>query len=308
MLSKSLREKIAKSKFSFDLNSKILLIRHGESIFNREIQQVEEIKEKRLFDERRNVVKFTNRLFDSDLTETGIIQSKKAAERLQHLNLKYVFVSPLLRTLNTCNNILTHIANLNRYNINYKSPKVIVHPYIYEKVEDNCDFFFDLKLKMNNFISYDWSLFESIQEQEFPFYYLKFCDTYVNEEGKLCQTPTDTVTHKVSALENYFCEKVSKGFEEKNYSFVEKFILDQLQKLDRHNAMMESSESTFQRNLIFNQFLNEYCGKITDNEKILTVGHSIFLKHLTLIDYKPDELQGDNFAYLKNCEIAGYYI
>jgi len=290
-------------RFSHDLKSRLLLIRHGESHFNRDLKLVNEMeKHHPSFHEKRFQVKFTEKYFDSELTETGLHQTKAAAEELRDVNIKYVFVSPLQRALNTCNNVLT---NLDRYNKNtrgYVKPKVIVHPYIFEKIEDNCDFFLDIPKKKVKFSNYDWTLFDELRN--FPLYYLQFCDNYINEEGKFCKTPSQMENFKIPPLSNYYLSKILRD----NIPF-EKLILHELQKLDKHDVWIESSQSTFERIKIFNKTLKEFSKKLKDDEKILAVGHSIFFKHQTLLNYDTDHFEdSNNFAYLKNCEIVSYYL
>jgi len=291
-----------KSKYSFDLKSNLLLIRHGESIFNKEIKHVEEIgKSDPFFHEKRFHVKFTERLIDSELTDVGVQQTKDAASILRDTNIKYVFVSPLRRALNTCNKVLENLEEINKHNKHYRKPKVIVHPYLFEKLEDNCDLFSDIPRKRIKFSTYDWSMFNDIQN--FPLYFLKFCDNYINEEGKFCKTPSELENLKVPPLSNYYLSRILKD----NQPFW-KFLLAEMLKLDKQGLWIESSESTFERNKIFNKTLHEYSRKLKGEEKILAVGHSIFFKHLTVPKYHHEELESGDFAYLKNCQISSYYL
>ena len=297
-----------KNKFSNDLNSNILLLRHGESLFNYEIFNLKEIHDdETLYQKKRMEVKFSERLIDSDLTELGIQQSKNCAETIKNFRIKYLFVSPLIRSLKTCSNLLSQLEILNRDNNNYIKPQVIIHPLIFEKLEDVCDFFStDLNAKKTMFHSYDWSLFDKIEN--LTFYYYKFCDNYLNEEGKICKTKTDTSTEKISINENFYCQKLKEYFGDCNNSEFEKKILCEIKRLDQFNTYIESSESAFERIKIFNKTLTEFSSKLLGNEKILTIGHSIFFKHMTLTDYKTEEFVNENYAYLKNCEIISYFV
>lgn len=299
--------KLRLSKFSSDLSSNILLIRHGESIFNCEYLKLKDIKDPKQHEEQRNYVKFTERLFDSDLTALGSKQAKVAGDTLTSMNIKYVFVSPVLRALKTCSKMLKQIEANNKDNSNYQRPNVIVHPFLYEKIEDNCDFFStDFTIKKSLFSSYDWSLVDEISTT--PYYYFRFCDNYVNESGELCKTNVDTEAIKINSNDNYYIHLFNKHYEEFNNRNIGGLFLQEIKKLDKFSTWIESSESTFERNKIFNKTLLEYSLKLKENEKILAVGHSIFFKHLTLIDYNLDAFNTENFSYLKNCEIVSYYL
>ena len=113
---------------------------------------------------------------------------------------------------------------------------------------------------------------------------------------------------KISLNDNYYCNINEKHLNDNNnYNFLKNLIIE-LQNLDKFDTFIESSESTFERIKIFNKTLIEHSTKLNENEKILTIGHSIFFKHLTLIEYNADEFEKENYAYLKNCEIVSYYI
>ena len=85
---------LKKSRFSKDLNSNILVMRHGESLFNIEFNKLKDIKDEKLYEEKRNDIRFSERLLDSDLTELGVEQCKNSAEILKNTAIKYIFVSP----------------------------------------------------------------------------------------------------------------------------------------------------------------------------------------------------------------------
>ena len=126
---------VKKSRFSKDLNSNILLMRHGESLFNIEFNKLKDIKDEKLYEEKRNDIRFSERLLDSDLTELGVEQCKNSAEILKNTAIKYIFVSPVLRALNTCSMLLCQLELLNRDQTYNEEPKVIVHLFLYERLE-----------------------------------------------------------------------------------------------------------------------------------------------------------------------------
>ena len=126
---------VKKSRFSKDLNSNILLMRHGESLFNIEFNKLKDIKDEKLYEEKRNDIRFSERLLDSDLTELVFEQCKNSAEILKNTAIKYIFVSPVLRALNTCSMLLCQLELLNRDQTYNEEPKVIVHLFLYERLE-----------------------------------------------------------------------------------------------------------------------------------------------------------------------------
>jgi len=284
-----------KSRFAYSFDPKILLVRHGESIFNKEMRNLQNLKNNNdLYLETKKHIKFTNRLFDSDLTETGHQQCSDVGEKLRNLKFKYAFVSPLRRALKTCSGILTGLNHV---------PKVIVCPYLFEKIEDNCDFMLDINNNMKLF-PYDWSHFQSIDL--LPIYYFISCDNYINEKGALCKTQAISHKDKINNLDNYYINTIIKNNYLNNKQKLKDFILKEITKLDNIDQYIESSNVTFERNKIFNEFLQAYISDLKDDEKILVVGHSIFFKHLTLLEYVEECFKTNNFAYLKNCEIVGY--
>ncbi len=295
------------SRFSHDFQSNILLIRHGESVFNYEIQNLDNFKDQEEYDDMRNYIKFTERHFDSDLTDKGVIQAQNAGELLKEMNFKFIFVSPMIRALKTCSILMSQIERLNRNNNDNLQPTVIVHPYIYEKMEDNCDFFpTDFTEKKKEFNKYDWSLIDNLKDQ--PFYIMKFWDNYVNEEGKVCKTNVETESRKITINHNFYCQMfLEEALKTNNFTFGNLFLRE-IQKLDKFDTWIESSESTFERNKILNNSLMEYSAQLKKTEKILVIGHSIFFKHLTLKNYNTEEFDSQNFAYLKNCEVISYYL
>ena len=298
---------LLKSRFSKDLKSNILLLRHGESRFNLENNKLNEIRDKTIYELTKKSVKFSEKLFDCDLTELGAKQSRNSAHLLRNINIKYIFVSPLRRALNTCLYFLDEMEIIKKDQINYNKPKIMVHPIIYERFEDNGDYFLtDFNHKKLKYSSYDWSLFDKIED--LPYYYLKFCDNFINEEGKLLKTNSETDLKKITVNDNYYCRLLKNQLDEGKKNDFGKIYLREIEKLDKLKTFIESSESIFNRNKILNNFLSEYSKKLSGNETILVIGHSIFFKYLTLLNYRTEEIQTGNFAYLNNCEVISYYI
>jgi hypothetical protein len=65
----------------------------------------------------------------------------------------------------TCQNVLKS-AGVN--------PHVIVHPLIFEKIEDSCDLLGDINSNMKAWNNYDWSLYKNIEHTNI--YQLNYCD------------------------------------------------------------------------------------------------------------------------------------
>ncbi len=72
------------------------------------------------------------RLADPALHKKGIAQAVKAQEKINKMNIKYVFVSPLRRTLETCKTVFATYPN--RSNVTFK-----VNPLVRELMGSPCD-------------------------------------------------------------------------------------------------------------------------------------------------------------------------
>ncbi len=101
----------------------ILFIRHGNTDYNT-LYAIEANKK---------ILKFQEIWIDTPLSQLGKSQSEKLAENLVDINIKYVFVSPMLRTIQTCMIALEKHKNRDKM-------ELYVHPLISETLSGTCDF------------------------------------------------------------------------------------------------------------------------------------------------------------------------
>jgi len=107
-----------------------MLIRHANSEANEAANQVlSEVKLTKygLPLERWLQVYGNDKYIDSQLTEQGIKQCEDASEHVNKIDFRYLFVSPLRRTLET-----TYYTFRNHPN--WKTMEIIVHPLLREKI------------------------------------------------------------------------------------------------------------------------------------------------------------------------------
>lgn len=277
-----IKSKLIKDKVCLNTRlSNIFIIRHAESHFN---HAIDDLKSRRHllnteeYNQLNMKIRFGSELCDCPLTHKGINQCSEAAYLLNGVNLKYVFVSPLLRTLTT----LEHLINgINKLGHKKFEGKVIVHPLIFEKLEDSCDIMPDIEKNMKNFSHFDWDLFRSIEH--LPAYQLNYCTGGYS-----------------------FLEVAKENYKNKNYYDHHNVILPEMLKMSLENKFIESSFTTFQRLSIFLKFLKKFIkeSKIPEDEGILIVGHSVLFKHLTSIQINEIDSFPINSYVLKNCELA----
>jgi len=259
----------------FKLKSELIILRHAESYFNIAIHDLEKkikFHDHCEFIRTKNRIRFSPDLLDCDITEKGLNQCIEAGQNIKfnNYNIKYVFVSPMKRCLMTCENVLKS-ANIN--------PQVIVHPMLFEKIEDSCDLIKDLKINMKCWNKYDWSLFYEID----AFYQLKYLDRDTLDYYKI----------PWNHLKNNICSDI---------------IINWMEILEKHNHFIESSTITYNRLSDFKKLLIPFLknNNLKNNEKILIIGHSVLFKHLTATHVSEDNHNPiSNEEVLKNCEYAG---
>jgi len=231
-------------------------------------------------------IRFSEELMDAEITDNGKLQCYEAGKNLKDkINLKYVIVSPLKRCLQTTDNLL---QSMSQNNAHFRKPEVIVHPLIFEKIEDSCDWLFDAKKNMAAFPHFNWSLFTSIEH--LPIYQFQYCDNTLPEK-----LPT-----------NYYQTSLDFYKKSKNY-YQTKILLSAMQELAHHNLYIESSKKTIKRLQILKEYINSLINEnehtFNPEEKILLVGHSILFKHLTSkyidgLTFEPSAKEN----VLNNCE------
>ena len=95
---------------------------------------------------------------DSELSTLGLEQVKLNRDLAQSLNVDTVLVSPLRRTLQTCEGL---------FRGHERKPRIIVYPWIAEICTSSCDISTYAGYPFQEFAHYDWRFM-----QQFKFYWL----------------------------------------------------------------------------------------------------------------------------------------
>lgn len=124
---------------------KFWYLRHGQTYYNVESSKWHEEGDP----EEGNSFQYTLDFADSALTETGINQALKAKDAILKLPIDVVYVSPMLRALQTCAHIFENCET---------RPKIIVNPLITEWIHVNHDAPMHPNNYKEQFSWFDWSL------------------------------------------------------------------------------------------------------------------------------------------------------
>jgi len=296
------------SNFKQNVSSKLILLRHGESIYQQRLKEV--VKEYHQlkssnpneFTRLVNKVRFNPDLCDPVLSEQGKTESYEAGEKLEMLNIKYVFVSPLMRALQSCDLLLKgYIDAIKKSGRSIKSPKVMVNPLLFEKIEDSCEIVPNIYRNMNSFKNFDWKEFKKLRQESLPIYMLHYCDTVLDKTSNTAQVSNDNPYFKL-------CFNLFK----KNLEYTHKdVILKAMEELSP--VFIESSFKTYDRLLEFKTFLKNFTkeNSMKNDDKILLVGHNALFKHLfsNMIyqeNFQPVETE-DNFLKLDYAQTASLF-
>jgi broad specificity phosphatase PhoE len=289
-----------KTKLTNNLNeTNLIIIRHAESMFNYELNKVRALKEDmniERWEKLRREVKFNDSLIDCGLTDKGIEQCLKAGEELSQFNFTKFIVSPLKRNLLTCYNLLHSISKSNNKFYRENKTEIIVNPYIYERIEDSCDFIKDIYKTMKEFsffdnnglkIPIDWK--QCLLDSHLPIYQLMYCDMVITEDLVMKRKE---LHYYQKELESY--KKYKKYTDFKDYLA----IMDKLE--EHHGYAIESNVMTMSRLVKFKEDL----GKFNKDEKILVVGHSELFRHL-LASNVDEGMNPVERTVIGNCEVVG---
>lgn len=299
---------------NFDINaSKILIIRHAESHFNAELKKIQSMKDDLNYDQLKKLVRFSKKLIDAPLTENGVIQCNKAASLISDVRVRYIFCSPVLRALQTIQNIFTQIKmNGSPHYIN--EINIHVNPLIFERIEDSCDLIENLSLNQQTFdriflsdkptdsISYNWDLMKYLNHKDL--FQIKHLDTIVKDNKVEVLDYNQVSPYYNISLQKYL--ETGKVYYD--------HILESMEELVPHNTKIESSQSVYFRLSKFLQFINDFLAEneLKENEKVLIIGHSVLFQHLYAQGVHHDTLEPlhdeTNSRILDNCEIAGLNI
>lgn len=342
-MNKSLIKNPLNSSVTNDIeNSKIILIRHAESEFNKILKTMQdktpnEIERKML---HKNLSSSKEHV-DCFITEKGRNQCQEAGRLLEKASIKYAFTSPLRRSLETCRLVLksklAEEKNLNADADNYaNSPsqknacyedieitskiKVIVHPYLFEKIEDSCDLIENINKNREDYKEFDWSLFDNnniINRNESLYYQANFCDRYspvfATEKDKFYNSEKFHNNY-LDEIKNLLLEKDLKKEKEIIDIYLNCLVKGIYRLFDYENdndKYVESSFKTIERLENIKKYLLEFIERNkldeeNNKEKIILFGHSIIFKHLTSKNLLEEDLSPPlEESKLKNCEFLG---
>ncbi len=204
---------------------------------------------------------------------------------MDKVEIEYVIVSPMRRALMTCEQTLSANGS--------SKPKVIVYPYIFEKIEDSCDLMKDVKKNMKDFSHYNWNYFETSNIKNN--YQLGSCDVWPHD----FEAKSLVVNQNGAAINDNNSISQEKQLD---------IVLKAMSKLGEEDKYIESSFNTLQRLGVFKNYINSFISQkeneLHENKKVLVIGHSILFKHLTapLIEEETHEPIEKNV--LKNCQLA----
>ena len=242
----------------------VWLIRHGYSIFNH-------IRETSMIDPNVHYDKFSEELIDPLLHPKGIEQCKNGQKDVNSRNITHVFVSPLIRTLQTTQLMFETHPNLGKI-------KFIVHPLLREILDNSNDIpNHTLKETRDKFsglekYKFDFSLFDKLEIPDL--YYL--LDLNNPERDNLIKTIKETKRDDVEVV-------------------LEAERADPSRKL-------ETSFNVQKRVDTFKEFLANY---IKDNvalgDDVAVVTHSLIISHAST---KERDSEGKPpYKKMNNCEV-----
>ena len=273
----------ANDLYSKDINGQILYIRHAESIYNTKGKNKS----------HDNQVRFDEVHMDSELSENGKLQANELGKKLDQLDFKYCFVSPLQRCLQTC------LISLDG-KIKEKGIKVFVHPLLTEFVSGIHDLSSSIKQKeeMTKDLV-DWIYFDKFDEEnnstskDQQFYYFNFVDNPKRADD------TNELMIQMKNESNY----------DNNKGNFKKF----LQNFWNLGGRPETFNHCFKRSNDFKKFLREFKQKLIlkEHEKILVFTHSLVIRLSTSdLARKIDHIENfPNDCYCpNNCEIISMLI
>lgn len=303
----------------------IILIRHIRSVFN----EVNRIALNNNDTEFVKSIRFNRSLIDSDILNQAQLEMEKA-NALKELNIRHIITSPLKRTLITCNE---SIKKIEQSKLTINPPIVEVHPLLYEKIEDSCDLirsleenekFFSVFNFRDKLFPVDWGKFNSMPYTLYDkrIYQLKNCRKLAIKNMNNANANNSYKTNYLGNSDNSNSFKLididkdyyynfgikSLNSKEVNIEDVFGFLLDEMKKLSEINECIEDYESTFERIRELYKYVKGIVSGLdqSKNEKILIVGHSVFLKYwctelICQETFKPKS----ETKKLGNCEIVG---
>ena len=252
----------------------IWLVRHGLSVFNYwsrtfghraaeygntgtverdpDYMYLQEIKDK-----------LDTKLADPALHKKGIAQAEKAQDKFNKMNVKYVFVSPLRRALETSR---TLFANYPRK----VQPIFEVNPEVRELMGSPCDVPVDTlqgeKPKYES-LGYDFGMLEKYDKKDLYFLYSM---NSPEREELFAKIERHKEKHYVQVIADLIKKKRREG--------------------DKGNRKIESFVNTRKRAVEFAEFLVNFIptSGLGEGDDIVIVTHSLFISYCTATYWTPD--------------------
>ena len=252
----------------------IWLIRHGLSVFNYwsrtyghraaeygNLGSTEKDPDYAYLQEIKD--KLDIHLADPSLHKKGLAQAIKAQASVNKMNVKYVFVSPLSRTLETCKNLFATYPD--KENVHF-----VVHPVVRELMGSPCDVPVDtLKDKRAEYeaLGYDFGMLDKFEKKDLFFLYS------MNSPER----------------EELF-EEIEKNQDKHYVQVIADVIKRKKNEAKKGNRKIESFVNARQRAVNFAEFLVNFIPSagLKEGEDIVIVTHSLFISYSTATYWTPD--------------------
>lgn len=254
--------------YESSMKGPVIYIRHARSTWNELLQKVTK-------KQAHCMVEF----IDAPLSETGEMQTVQLCKDLASSNIKYAFCSPMLRCLQTAKLAL-------KSQIEAKTVKIIVCPYLTEGVHGVHDYSFGLQKKKEDFNSdlcFDWSLFDKMFPQDQELFFLSYVDNVVDEE----------TTNIINQLKLGSSTQLLKQFVD-HYS--------------SHDTRPESLKHLRTRSKTFKKWLNKFLSDVNYSQEkdgnVLVFTHSAFIRLTTTNCTEIGKGYPEDCYEAKNCELV----
>ncbi len=268
--------------YELNLNNKFIFIRHSISLYNKIAHK-----------EGHENIKFSTELINSNLCEEGIVLAKSIQHIYNKLDIEQIYVSPLVRALETAYYIFENHPKKDKITI-------IVHPWLTEVAHMIHDFTYDIQIfkkqfNMNSKLKFDWSLFDMYykSKEDQDLFFLSNIDC-LNKD----------VLYKEINL------AYEKYFKDDNKEEIKNFLSHLVYLEGKYNiSQLESYKHLFYRTILLKRYLKEqHINKkkeIDKNKKVILIGHTDFAHIATSkLAYNMDEINKlpEDGYHLKNCE------
>ena len=203
------------------------------------------------------------RLADPPLHKKGVTQAEKAQEKINKMNVKYAFISPLRRTLETCKGIFGTYPKKNEV-------KFMINPLVRELMGSPCDIPVDTfteRRKEFEALGYNFEALDGFEKKEL--YFLYSMNSPEREEMfELAEKHKDQPYIKV------FADYIKKKRKEEK----------------RGNRKIESFVNVRSRAVELAEFLLNFIptSGLNENDDIVIVTHSLFISYCIATYWTPD--------------------